>query len=171
MISFLSAIVLVIQSREGKGKEISFPCQKAQNPWRIQGKYESIVLAIASCLQICHAYECTFIILDRYVLQRSVNTWAAYRVKINGNSRCSLFVCCVCLVKLPCLTRYTVGCSVWIVSCRCISTQLCFVTALDFFNSSFTFFTKQREARSFTRYEQFLDTNRNLCVQHFLCFR
>ena len=59
--------------------------------------------------------------------------------QVNGNSRCSLFVCCTCFVKLLCLTRYTVVCSLWIVSCTCVSARLCFVLEDDLLNSSFTF--------------------------------
>ena len=91
-------------------------------------------------LQICHVYECTFRVLHLYVLHFSVKTWPAYFCKVNSNGRCSPFVCCICFVRLPCLSRYTVDCSVWNVSCTCVSARLYFVTEDDLLKSSFTFF-------------------------------
>ena len=59
--------------------------------------------------------------------------------EVNSNGRCSPFVCCICFVKLPCLSRYTVDCSVWNVSCTCVSARLYFVTEDDLLKSSFMF--------------------------------
>lgn len=68
------------------------------------------------------------------------NVASIFFCEVNSNGRCSPFVCCICFVKLPCLSRYTVDCSVWNVSCTCVSARLYFVTEDDLLKSSFTFF-------------------------------
>ena len=60
--------------------------------------------------------------------------------EVNSNGRCLPFVCCICFVKLPCLSRYIVDCSVWNVSCMCVCARLYFVTEDDLLKSSFAFF-------------------------------
>ena len=56
----------------------SSACVSAQKRVGLTCMRELGVLIIPCCLQICQVYECTFRVLDWYVLQRSVKTWPAY---------------------------------------------------------------------------------------------
>ena len=82
------------------------------------------------------------------------NVASIFFCEVNSNGRCSPFVCCICFVKLPCLSRYTVDCSVWNVSCTCVSARLYFVTEDDLLKSSFTFFlaTSRQLFHSYTQF-------------------
>ena len=59
----------------------SSACVSAQKRVGLTCMRELGVLIIPCCLQICQVYECTFRVLDWYVLQRSVKTWPAYLFK------------------------------------------------------------------------------------------